>query len=176
MAEPSAVSQLAALLGGHAKPVIRPQRLAPATIYDIDYRMAVVALTIHAHGAKTDDGELRIDSARLKLFQFIAQRPNMIPAMNEWARSKHASGLLRDSSQRLRRGYLGDGTYDQVVEYMMACKIIRVEGRSFISEKPSQYISEIAAATEAQDMFVSERTVLQELAKLRVTNAMLEGQ
>jgi len=176
VAERSAVSQLADLLGGHAKPIIRPQRLAPATIYDIDYRMAVVALTIHMHGAKTEEGELRIDSARLKLFQFIAQRPNMLPAMKNWARSKHASGLLPDSSQRLRRGYLGDSTYEQVVEYMIACKMLRADGRYFISEKASRYISEIIAVAEGQEMFVSERTTLQDLTELRMTIAMLEGQ
>jgi hypothetical protein len=176
MAEQSSVSQLVELLGGHAKPIIRPQRLAPATIYDIDYRMAVVALTIQKHGTKTDDGELRIDAARLKLFQFIAQRPNMLPAMRDWAKSKHVSGLLRDSSQRLRRGYLGDSTHDQVVEYMVACKILRIEGRNFISDKSSQYIAAIVSVSESENMFATERSALQELAGFRVTNAMLEGQ
>jgi hypothetical protein len=176
VAERSPVSQLAELLGGHAKPVIRPQRLAPATTYDIDYRMAVIALTIQKHGAETDEGELRIDSARLKLFQFVAQRPNMLPAMREWARSKHASGLLRDSSQRLRRGYLCDSTHDQVVEFMMACKILRADGRNYITEKSSQYIATIAIASETENMFATERAALQELADFRVTNAMLEGQ
>jgi len=176
VAEHSSISQLAELLGGHARPVIRPQRLTPATIYDIDYRMAVVALTIHVHGVKTEEGELRIDSARLKLFQFIAQRPNMLHTMKNWVRSKHSSGLLSDSSQRLRRGYLGDSTYDQVVEYMIACKILRADGRNFISERASRYISEVTVVAEEQGMFISERAALQELTRLRVTIAMLEGQ
>ncbi len=38
MPEPSSISQLAELLVDMREPVIRPQRLAPATIYDIDYR------------------------------------------------------------------------------------------------------------------------------------------
>ena len=176
MPEPSSISQLAELLGGHAKPVIRPQRLAPATIYDIDYRMAVNALTIKRHGIPTDEGDLRIDSARLKLFQFVAQRPNMLPAMRMWAKDKQVSGLLRDSSQRLRRGYLGDSTHDQVTEFMIACRVLRAEGRHFVTEKTSQYIANIVSTAEAQNLFFSERSALEELAKLRVTNAMLEGQ
>ena len=169
-------SQLAELLGGHARPVIRPQRLAPATIYDLDYRMAVIALTIWKLGTETDEGDLKIDSARLKLFQFVAQRPTMLPAMGEWAKSKHASGLLRDSSQRLRRGYLGDSTHDQVIEYMIACKSLRAEGRNFIAKKSDKYIGGIVAEAESQEMFVTERLALQELGALRVTNTMMEGQ
>lgn len=176
MVDSSSISQLAELLGGHAKPVIRSHRLAPATTYDIDYRMVIVALTFHAHGTKTTDNVLRIDSARMKLLQFVAQRPNMIRAMREWSQSGHASGLLRDSPQRLRRGYLGDSTHDQVVEYMAACKIIRPNGRYLTEEKTSSYIFDVNSAAIAQDMFASERAVLRELLAIRVTNAMLKGQ
>ena len=138
--------------------------------------MAVVALTMHRHGTKTTEGALRIDVTRLKLLQFIAQRPNMVAAMREWARSKHPSGLLRDSPQRLRRGYIGDSTHDQVVEYMIACGILRAEGRYLLSRKDSTYIDEVYRAAVNDTMFESERTVLEELSHLRFTNAMLEGQ
>lgn len=176
MAQVSKLAQLADLLAGHAKPVIRPQRLAPATIYDIDYRMAVVALTIRRHGTKTTEGTTRIDVARLKLLQFIAQRPNMVPAMREWAVSKNASGLLRDSPQRLRRGYIGDSTHDQAVEYMIACRILRPDGRYLVEEKNSTYIGEVHNVAIKNNMFESERMVLEELSQIRITNAMLEGQ
>lgn len=176
MPQSSNLSQLAELLAGHAKPVIRPQRLAPATIYDIDYRMAVVALTMQRHGTKTAEGTIRIDAARLKLLQFIAQRPNMLPAMREWARSKNASGLLRDSPQRLRRGYIGDGTHDQIVEYMIACRVLRADGQYLVTDKDSTYIDEVYSVANRNNMFGSERTALEELSQVRITNAMLEGQ
>jgi hypothetical protein len=72
----TAIDKLADLLHDHAKPVVRPQRLAPSPIYDLDYRMTIIALAISIHGKTEADGSLRIESARLKLVQFVAQHFN----------------------------------------------------------------------------------------------------
>jgi len=176
MSSPTSIQQLAALLQDYAKPVIRPQRLALSPIYDLDYRMAVAALAFAIHSTKTTDGERRIDTSRLKLLQFVAQRPALLPAMGQWATSKKTSPLLRGSSQRLRRGYMGDSTYDQVIEYMVACGIVRRESQYLALDRNGSYIDSINVASGKEGMFVQERFVLEELLRVRVTVAMLEGQ
>ena len=82
-----------------------PSGLAPSPIYDLDYRMAVLALAIRIHGTPTADASLRIDSARLKLLQFVAQRPGLMPVVTRWATKGASKDSLLGSSQRLRRGY-----------------------------------------------------------------------
>jgi hypothetical protein len=175
MSSHNSIQQLAELLQNHAKPVIRPQRLALSPIYDLDYRMAVIALAFAIHSTKTSEGEHRIDTSRLKLLQFVAQRPSLLPAMNQWASSKKTSTLLRGSSQRLRRGYMGDSTYDQVVEYMIACGILRPEGQYLALGRNGSYVDSIRLASEKESMFTQERFTLAELLRMRVTVAMLEG-
>lgn len=175
MPSPTSIQQLADLLQDHAKPVIRPQRLAPSPIYDLDYRMAVIALSFATHSTKTTDAQSRIDAARLKLLQFVAQRPALLPAMKQWAASKKEPSLLLGSSQRLRRGYMGDSTYDQVVEYMIACGVFRSDGQFLVLDRNGSYVDFITGAADKEGMFVQERFVLGELLTMRVTVAMLEG-
>ena len=172
----TSVQQLAELLTDHAKPVIRPQRLAPSPIYDLDYRMAVLALAIRIHGTPTADASLRIDSARMKLLQFVAQRPGLMPVVTRWATKGASKDSLLGSSQRLRRGYMGDGTYDHVVDFMTANGIVRWDGKYLAALSSNSYISAVLEASEKNGMFASERAVLLELKSLRITNAMLEGQ
>jgi len=170
----NSVQQLAELLTDHAKPVIRPQRLAPSPIYDLDYRMAVLALAIRIHGTAAADGSLRIDSARLKLLQFVAQRPVLMPVVTRWATKGASKESLLGSSQRLR--YMGDGTFDHVVDFMIANGIVRWDGKYLAASSSNSYISSVLKASEETGMFASERAMLLELKSLRITNAMLEGQ
>lgn len=172
----SSVQQLAELLTNHARPVIRPQRLAPSPIYDLDYRMAVLALVLRIHGAVAEDGSQRIDSARLKLLQFVALHPGLVPVLVSWARKGASRESLLGASQRLRRGYMSDGTYDHVVDFMTANGILRWDGKYMTSSPSNPYISSVFAASEENGMFASERATLLELRSLRITNAMLEGQ
>jgi hypothetical protein len=172
----TSVQQLAELLTDYARPVIRPQRLSPSPIYDLDYRMAVLALVIRIHATSAGDGLQRIDSARLKLLQFVAQRPVLMPEVARWASKGASKDSLLGSSQRLRRGYMGDSTYDHVVDFMTAYGIVRWDGKYLTSASSNSYISSVFEASENSGMFASERAVLLELKGLRITNAMLEGE
>jgi hypothetical protein len=138
--------------------------------------MAVLALAIRIHGTAAADGSLRIDSARLKLLQFVAQRPVLMPVVTRWATKGASKESLLGSSQRLRRGYMGDGTFDHVVDFMIANGIVRWDGKYLAASSSNSYISSVLKASEETGMFASERAMLLELKSLRITNAMLEGQ
>jgi hypothetical protein len=172
----TAIDKLADLLHDHAKPVVRPQRLAPSPIYDLDYRMTIIALAISIHGKTEADGSLRIESARLKLVQFVAQRPILVRALQRWARSSNGSDFLPGSSERLRRGYTGDSTYDQVVQFMVANGILRWDRKYLITIPGNLFLAHLLESSEREGMFTPERAVLQELKSIRITVSMLEGQ
>src|ERR1700723_105642 len=97
---------LANLLNGYAKPIIDLERLAPASTYDVDYRTALIVLTFEMHAKPPAAGERRMRTAELKLMQFIAQRPWLLPNIRQWSQStrSHQGSLL--VPQHLRRGYL----------------------------------------------------------------------
>lgn len=86
MREPSAIETLSALLqSSHAQPRVRPERLVPSAIYDLDCRVFVIAAAFELHAK----GELltgrRIHATKLKLLQFVAIRPRLLPVIRSWS-------------------------------------------------------------------------------------------
>src|SRR6202049_295348 len=107
------------LLAGHAQPVVAPERLAPSAIYDLQYRMAVTASTFEMHSKPHGMNQRRIHAARLKLLQFVASRPRLLAVLRNWSKAQHDAQLSISTSQRLRRGFLGDQMHEDVVTFLV---------------------------------------------------------
>jgi hypothetical protein len=164
---------LAELLTGRAKPVILPSRLAPSTTYDLNYRMAITSLAFFIHAKGDGNKSARVASDRLKLFQFIAQRPWLVPVIKSWAESRRDAQISMLSSDRLRRGYLGDVVHDNVVFFMIARGIFVRDGKYLVAGDKGDFLDVIHSEAINNRLFSSEITALESLRSIRITNEML---
>lgn len=173
MADPNPLRALAELLrGSGAQPVVSEERSAPSTIYDLQYRLAVTACAFELH-AKADLFNMRrIPSAKLKFLQFIAIRPWLLPVVREWSDSQGESSLL--TSQHLRRGFLGDAMHDDVIDFLAARDVLTRVGSHVVSGRSVYLLTNVFVASVQQNLFASEREVLQEFFGIKLTNSMLE--
>ena len=89
MANQAPLQTLADLLrGSSAKLLIEPSRFAPSTVYDLEYRLVVVACAFDLHSKAALVKIRRIQAVRLKLMQFVAVRPWLFPVVQDWAASQ----------------------------------------------------------------------------------------
>jgi len=171
------IHQLAALLqDGKAEPVIVPARLAPSAIYDVEYRTAIVALVFERFSKPVGPTELRkMSSARLKLLQFLTLRPWLLPAVRRWSDAGKQSGFSFGHSMRIRRGFLSDSAHDDVISYLVACGRLKRFETQIVSGTSGAALMELAKSITERELFASERSVIEQLANIRITNEMLEG-
>jgi hypothetical protein len=165
---------LASLLSGYAKPVIDLDRLAPSSVYDLDYRIAIVALAFEVYSKPFMAGVRRIRTGELKLVQFIAQRPWLLPVIHQWSNSRRDHQASLYVPQHLRRGYLADTMFDDVIDFLIARGSL-VRGASHLIEGTTPLFRSILNAALQGALFTAELEVLNELRGLTVTNEMLEG-
>ena len=163
------------LLAGRAHPVISPERLAPSSIYDLHYRMAVVAAALELHAKASVAGERRMLAARLKFLQFIACRPWLLDMVRHWSKAQRDAHLLLGTSQRLRYGYLGDQMHEEVIVFLVARGILEWTGAHVKAGPYAEWLRELHAESVARGLFSAERSALTELLTIRITTAMLEG-
>ena len=172
---PQPLQALGELLGGRAQPVFAPERLAPSATYDLQYRIAVIASAFQLHAKPDRFSQQRIHAARLKLLQFISCRPWLLGMVRSWSKSQHDAQLSIVTSQRLRRGFLGDQMHEHVVTFLVARGILNWSG-SHISAGPDVgWLGQLHSANLQHNFFPVERGVLEELRSIRITNTMLEG-
>jgi hypothetical protein len=171
------IEQLAALLQhSGAEPVIVPSRLAPSAIYDVEYRTTIVALVFERFAKPPAPSDHRkIASSRLKLLQFITLRPWLLTAIRQWGEAGEQSGFAFSHSLRIRRGFLSDTAHDDVINYLVARGIFLRNDTQIVSGKNAAALTEIAQSIVEQDLFSSERRVMEHLGEIKITNAMLEG-
>jgi len=174
MKESNDLGVLAQLLqGGGASPVVTASA-SSSTIYDVHYRVVVNACAFEIHGRTDTQGHRRISANRLKLLQFVAIRPWLLPGMREWADAK---GTAQQSllTQRFRRGFLGDVVHERVIDLLIAHGALTRGGVFLVSGESSTTFSKLCADLARDELFQDERDTLQELLAVRITNAMLEG-
>jgi hypothetical protein len=171
------VQALAAMLrNSTAIPQIVPSRLAPSTIYDVEYRTAVIALVFERFARPVAPAEERkISSARLKFLQFLTLRPWLLPAIREWSSAGAQQELAFAHSIRIRRGFLSDSAHDDLISYLAACGILLRQETQIVSGKNARALTLVAQAIEQNDLFESERGVIDDLGGIKITNEMLEG-
>jgi hypothetical protein len=172
---PSAIATLSALLEeSHAQPKLRIERLAPSAIYDLDYRVFVAAAAFERHAKAAPPIARRIHATKLKLLQFIAIRPRLLPIIQEWSKAKHEEELSF-TTQDLRRGFLGDQMFDSVIAFLVARGALEWMGTHLVEGKNATLLSTISAAATESDLFEIERQTIEELAAIKITVRMLEG-
>ena len=176
MIDQTTLKTLAALLDrADATPVIQLSRLAPSTIYDIDYRLAIVACAFDTHSKESTGRSRRIRAIWLKLVQFVATRPWLLPVFQAWAAGGKDSQQDLLMPQSLRRGFIDDRTHDSVVFFLTAYDAFRREKGFLVASARSRVLSDLVAAIKEDNLFEQERRVLEELTSTIPTVKRLEG-
>jgi hypothetical protein len=178
MREPSKVIEKLAtfLQSGNAKPIIVPSRLAPSAIYDLEYRTALISLVFETFAKATGDSlERKVSAARLKFLQFICIRPWLVPAIREWSREPGQSSLGLAYSVRIRRGFLSDTAHDDVMNFLVACRIFVRDGGQIVLGAKGEEVAKIVQDVETAGLFQREREAIAQLSDIKITNNMLEG-
>jgi len=171
------LERLATLLAASgAQPDLNPGRLAPSTIYDLEYRVVVVAMVFQLHAA-TDrfSSRPRIQGRRLKLLQFIAMRPWLVDVIRGWSASRRDAQRSLDYEQGLRRGFISDTMHESVMDFLVAAGALRREELFVIPGAKSSIIFDLHSEAEKRTLFRSEVAALHELKDIVITNEMLEG-
>ena len=175
MTDQTTLETLAELLDrAHATPVIQSTRLAPSTIYDIDYRVAIVACAFDTHSTKSPGRGRRIRAIWLKLVQFVATRPWLLPVFQNWVAGTRNPQQDLLMPQSLRRGFIDDRTHDSVVSFLTAYGAFRREKGFLIASARSTLLSDWVSAAKEDNLFEEERRVLKELTNTKPTVRMLE--
>ena len=157
-----------------ATPVIRENRVAPSTVYDLDYRVMVTACAFHLHAKPYADGR-RIRTPKLKLLQFVAIRPWLLPVVEEWSHARHDAQVSMLTSQRLRRGFLGDRMHESVLELLIAKNVVVRQPSHVRAGTYASVIEELYSEAVTSNLFTAERQALDALEHIAVTEQMLEG-
>ena len=101
--EDDPVRELAALLARvDARPVLVKERIAASTLYDADYHLALVACAFTTHAKPDASGRDQMLASWLKLLQFVAVRPRLLPDLRLWAETRRNADL--ETWRKMPRG------------------------------------------------------------------------
>ena len=162
------------LAGTSASPYVRPERIAPSTVYDLQYRMFVVAACLRVSG-KVEGAFRKISANKLRLLQFVAMRPWLLDVVREWSASRKDRQRSLQSSQSLRRGFLSDGMHDNLIDYLVATGCLFKQKGQIAEPISSVILSDLFDASEKDGLFITETDAIRELDEIVITNDMLEG-
>lgn len=166
MTEPRSISALAALLRqGGASLAASERTVGPSSLYDFSYRAYVVAAAFEAL-ATPHLGGRRVLAARLKFVQFLATRSWLLPVARNWE---------EDSDwPRLRLAYLADRTYDAMLLYLTAARVLRVSKAHVVEDERAHHLAVWAAELEQSNLLAGERAAIATLSGAKaVTRRML---
>jgi hypothetical protein len=169
------VQQLADLLReAGAKPRVSPDRVVRSTLYDLDYHIALIACVFFIVSEQRTDGTRSVVAHWLKILQFIAVRPALLPDFLRWARTRRRPDL--DTWQLMPRGYLGDRTHDRTVEFLVATNVLHRTADSLIGGEAFAGLHALYHDVMAKGLLRSEREALQTMSSLPVNKTLLGGQ
>ena len=175
MSSSGKVQQLAELLRETgAKPRVSPDRVVRSTLYDLDYHVALIACVFFIASEPRTDGTRSVVAHWLKILQFIAVRPALLPDFLRWSRARRHPDL--DMLQEMPRGYLGDRTHDRTVELLVATKVLHRTADSLIGGESFARLETLYLDILAKGLLRSEREALQTMSHLPVNKTLLSGQ
>ena len=176
MPEEDPIHALAELLRESEVPLaVFRDRFARSAFYDPYYRIMIIAAVLDICGKESSSGQRSIQGSRLKLLQFIGSRPWLLAMVQEWSRTRSSGRFPILSPQRIRRGFLGDTTHDQVVDLLVAHgTLIRASGKLIASDAGP--LGSLYALAVRRELFVAERETLVKLSGTTIVNKMLEGE
>jgi hypothetical protein len=166
------MAALVSLLDGYAKPVVETGRLAPSFTYDFEYRALIILIAFDIH-AKMRLGIEQIGTPRLKLLQFAAQRPSLVPVLKEWSATRKDADMSILVPQHLRRAYLTDPCYPPIVDYFVASEVFQRTPTHILKGKAFEKHRTSINTVRKRSLFVSELTILDQLQSIKITNSML---
>lgn len=172
--ESDPVGDLSAVLreaGASAR--VHPERIVRSTLYDMDYHVALIACVFFISPGDETTMSRSVVAHWLKLLQFIAVRPSLLPDFHIWAGTRRHQDL--DTWQRMPRGYLGDSTHERTVELMVACGMFAREGDTLVAGSRFVDLRRIYDDLVAGNLLSSERATLLELSQTRVNKTLLQG-
>jgi hypothetical protein len=172
--ESDPLRELAAVLreaGASAR--VRPERIVRSTLYDLDYHVALIACVFFIAAGDEAASSRRVVSHWLKILEFIAVRPSLLPDFQIWAGMRRHQDL--DTWQRMPRGYLGDSTHDRTVELLVAGGMLAREGDALVAGSRFADLRRIYDDLVAGNLLSSERATLLELSHTRVNKTLLQG-
>lgn len=172
-----ALEKLAGLLDkSGAKAIISSSSLPGSTIYDVDYRTAVIGLVFFAFSnSAANSGTRRISAARLKLLQFATIRPAIIRVLEDWSSEDAQSPLALTYSLRMRHAFVSDTAHDDMIRLLISCGIFEREGPQIFSGTQIEKLNEIVKEIKDDGLFAVEQDAVAQLIEIKITNAMLEG-
>lgn len=175
MPDTDKVQALAAMLREiGAAPRVSPERVVRSTLYDLDYHVALVACAFFINGEKRTDGTRSLVTHWLKLLQFIAVRPALLPDVQRWAKGRLHPDL--DAWQAMPRGYLGDRTHDRTVELLVASGLLYRMPANLQGGERFHMLENLYGDIDARQLLQSERAVLHVMAEIPVNRTMLRGE
>lgn len=160
------------LTAANAQLSIAPKVSTRSTIYDLDYRLSIVACAMASLSNPDLLGSRQVIANWLKLAQFTAMRPALLSHFLEWIDERKTPAL---ASQRWRRGFVGDRTHDAVIDFLAAEGVVRRQDDLLLSGPRYSVLAAIESTVRARDVFQDERRVLAKFAELRPIKAMLGG-
>jgi hypothetical protein len=83
---------------------------------------------------------------------------------------------LTFTTQDLRRGFIGDQMFDSVVAFLVARGALEWMGKHLVEGKNAALLSAINTAAVDSDLFKLERQTIDDLAEIKITVRMLEGE
>ena len=168
------MTQLAELLSGtRAQAVITQHRISPSTVYDFQYRSIIVTAGFFI--LRQRSGLTRVRAAELKLAQFVAMRPWLLNVLRDWSASQRHPQPSLLTSERLRRGFIGDAMHDRTVEFLTVRGVLNRTDTHLVAGSnvglAEGWYSEVVKA----ELFARERATFAAVAEIPVTERMLEG-
>jgi hypothetical protein len=178
MADRTPLERLVALFRASGViPELTPERDAPSTEFDLEYRVLVVALAFHMHAAvdRFSPNRPRLQARKLKLLQFIAMRPWLVHVVRDWSQQRREGQRSLDTEEGLRRGFLSDTVHDHVMRFLESAGVFRRDGDHVVTGPHANVVSDFTHEIEERRLFANEIAALLDLQSIIITNDMLVG-
>jgi hypothetical protein len=172
--EEDPVRELAALLARvDARPVGGRQGIPASTLYDTDYHLAIVACAFAIHAKPDAGGRKQMLAFWLKLLQFVAARPRLLPDLLTWARTRRNADL--ESWMKMPRGFVGDRIHDRVIDFLVAARVLARDKDNVVGGARVELLERLYERVKSANLFAAECRVLDQLLAVRPNRTMLSG-
>lgn len=164
------ITQLGDLLATtKVQPSLRPRRGTGASLYDVEYHVALISIAFRELAHAKHSGIRTIREPQLRLMQFVAARPHLLQPLSTWVTHRASSAQIRlDSWGALPRGYVTDRTHDATVEYLLALRALHRESNQLRPGDHFASLETVADGIEQMGTFEVERRTIKAILDLSV--------
>jgi hypothetical protein len=168
-------AELAAVLANAGlRPTLSASRVFKSAIYDPGYRLCLIALSFQILAKEQEDKRF-LNTTILKLAQFVAARPTLLPTLESWLSSeKEQPEPLSWYVNMMPRGFKQDGLHDRIVEYLLVTRELSESGKNLVWCN-APVLTRAWSCIYDQELFTTERRVVARLKALRLTLKSVGG-